>query len=159
MLRPAFYGRHGKTAGVGKQVQHPLALGIGPHPVTTVAHIEKQTVVLLAAQVHPIAQAAFGQRPLVNRRAHQPFGVALQGIAMLQHQGVGRAGLPLRGLRKGHQQLLEGSQLRGLRLLEQGHLHHALQPVHRQLLKPWPAATTPMKQTPGFGGGSAQRSQ
>ncbi len=35
--------------------------------------------------------------------------------------------------------------------LEQGDQHDALQPVHRHLLQPWPAAAPAMKQAPGLG--------
>lgn len=50
-----------------------------------------------------------------------------------------------------NQQLFQRVQVRRLRLLEQRDQHHALQPVHGQLLQARPATAAPVEQAPGFG--------
>ncbi|MNC49176.1 hypothetical protein D3C75_983330 [compost metagenome] len=96
VARAAFDGRHRESAGVGEQVQHPFSLGIGPHPVATVAHVEEQPGVLFAAQVHPVLQATLGDGHFLDDVPQQPLGGALQQVAMLQQQGVGAGLGPLR---------------------------------------------------------------
>ncbi len=84
----AFDGGHGKTAGIGKQIQHTLALGLFAHPVAPVTHVQEQPTVLFFTQVDQVAQVALGDGQFVDGVAHQPFGGALRQVAVLQGHGV-----------------------------------------------------------------------
>jgi hypothetical protein len=150
MARTAGNGRHGKTAGVGEQVQHAFAGSLLAHPVASVTHIEEQPGVLLAAQIDPVLQAAFDNAHLIDFFAQQPFGGALRQVTMLNQQGVRAGLLPLGAGADIHQQLLECFELLGCRVLEQRHQQHALQPVHRELFQARPATSAPVEQTAGF---------
>ncbi|MCY1398789.1 hypothetical protein D9M71_138300 [compost metagenome] len=159
VARAAFDGRHREATGVGEQVQHSLALCMGADPVAAIAHVEEQPGVLLATQVHPVLQATLGDGHFFDDFAQQPFGGALQQVAMLQQQRMGAGFCPLFRLSDCHQPLFQVLQLRRLRLLEQRHQHHALQPVHGHLLQPRPAAATAVEQATGFGGGGREGGQ
>ena len=110
MLCPTGNRSHREPAGVGKQIQHPLAFGLRFDPITAIPHVEKQPIVLFAPQVHPIAQPAFGQRAFINGLTHQPFTVALQRLPMLHDQCVRTTLLPHRGMRKVQQQRFQRNQ-------------------------------------------------
>ncbi|MNQ96034.1 hypothetical protein D3C85_1116230 [compost metagenome] len=149
-------GGHGEPAGVGEQVQHTLALGVGLHPAAAVAHVQEQAGVLFFAQVQLEAQAAFRDQAFVHFLAQQPLGGAFQQVAVLQQQAVCAALLPGRRLAQGQEHILEHRKLVGLRLTKQRHQQHALQPIDGDLFQVWPAAAAAMEQAPGFCGGGAQ---
>ncbi|MNE32302.1 hypothetical protein D3C80_1259080 [compost metagenome] len=58
---------HRKPTGIGKQIQHPLARRLLPHPAPPVAHIEKQPGVLLQTKIQLIAQTVFINQPVLTR--------------------------------------------------------------------------------------------
>ncbi|MNY26696.1 hypothetical protein D3C86_1605570 [compost metagenome] len=148
--------RHREAAGVGEQVEHPLALRLLLYPAATVAHVEEQAVVLLPADIQLEAQAVLADQPFVDGLAAQELGAALRQVAVLQQQGVRLAGLPGRRLGQGQQHLLQGGQFGLARLAEQRHQQHALQPVRGDMLEPRPAPSAAMKQATGFVGQGTQ---
>ncbi|MNS39348.1 hypothetical protein D3C72_716260 [compost metagenome] len=150
MTGAALDGRHGKTAGVGKQIEHTFAVGLLARPVAPVTHVEKQPGVLFAPQVDAVLQAALDDAHFFDFIAQQPFGSALWQVAMLDQQRVRARLFPFGGICETQQQRFEIVQLLRRRFLEQRHQHHALQPVHGQLLQPGPAATAPVEQATGF---------
>ena len=152
MAGAAFDCRHGKAAGVGEQVQHPLARRLFAHPVAAVTHVEKQPGVLLAPQVNAVLQATLDDGHFFDFLTDQPFGRALRQITVLDQQSVRAGLLPLGRGGEEQQRIPQILQLLRRRFLEQRHQHHALQPVHGQLLQPRPAASAPVKQPTGFAG-------
>ncbi|MNY45481.1 hypothetical protein D3C86_1805900 [compost metagenome] len=66
---------------------------------------------------------------------------------MLQQQAVRLAVQPGARLGQRHEHVLQRGQFRRLRLAEQRHQQHALQPVDRDLLEPRPAPPAAVEQT------------
>ncbi|MNE82109.1 hypothetical protein D3C80_1788040 [compost metagenome] len=94
MLCAAFDGGHREAAGIGEEVEYPLAAGILADPVAAVAHVEEQAVVLLLAQVQLEAQAAFADHAFIHRLAPEQLDRAFQQVAMLQQQRASATALP-----------------------------------------------------------------
>ncbi|MDT4848823.1 hypothetical protein FQZ97_829250 [compost metagenome] len=150
MLRAAFDGGHREAAGIGEEVEYPLAAGILADPVAAVAHVEEQTVVLLLAQVQLEAQSALADDTFIHRLAPEQLDRAFQQIAVLQQQRSCLALTPGRRFDKAQQHRLQRGVLVFERLTEQRYQHHTLQPVDRHLLKPRPASTAAMEEAAHF---------
>src|SRR3546814_1400220 len=86
--------RDGKAAGVGEQVEHPLALRLFLHPTADITHVEKQAVVLLAPEIELVAQTVLDDQLLGGHIAQHRRGRCIRQIAMLQQQALCLALLP-----------------------------------------------------------------
>ena len=144
-------GRHGEAAGVGEQVQHPAPRRHLAHPAAAMAHVEEQADVLVAHQVQPVGQAVLVHGPGIHRLAPQALGLTAGSVAVLQQYTANASSRPGRRLGQRQQQRTQAFQRLGRRLTEQRHQHHALQPVHRDVLQPRPEPATAMEQAPGLG--------
>ena len=147
LLRTTGNRRHRKTAGVGKQVEHPLAGRLLAYPAAPVAHVEEQAVVLLLPEVELVTQAVFDDHLVHARLAQQPLAGAVRQVAVLD---VDRRTRPDLARRQAAQHRLQRLKLPLGRLAKQRHQQHVLQPVDSDLLQPRPAAPAAMKQPPGL---------
>ncbi|MNE00337.1 hypothetical protein D3C80_927450 [compost metagenome] len=146
MLGATGDGGHREAAGVGEQIEHPLAPRMLPHPVAAVAHVEEQAVVLFLAQVELEAQSAFADHALVHRFAPDQLDGAFQQVTVLQQQALRLAATPGRRVCQGHEHGLQCGQFGFARFAEQGHQQYALEPVGGDLFEPRPALPAAMEQ-------------